>query len=278
MKLNIAAIQIDVIPGQIERNLDRAIELMGAAVDNGAEVLVLPEMFATGFELKHINELAQDEHGEIVRRLCSFARQNHVMVAGGSIMERRADRFYNTMFVMDQRGEVVAKYSKSHLFESGLSEHKYITKGDDIVTFMYRRGGESARISAVICFDLKFEICRNIGLYGTQILCVPAYWPAQKREQFILISRARAYESGYYVVAANATNNGSGFASCGYSAIIDPMGNIIDGAGNEECFLIAEADTEFSAKNRMANFSKLRRAVVDDVRGISDEEKEALWH
>lgn len=277
MKVKVAAIQIDIIPEQVERNLSRAEELMEAAVESGAEILVLPEMFTTGFDFEHIEELAQDAQGETVSRLRRFSARHKVLVAGGSILERRAEHFYNTMFIVDPQGEIISRYSKSHFFPTGMAEYKYLTRGDSISTFLYRRGSEAVKVGAIICFDLKFEICRNLGLAGTQLLCVAAHWPAQRREQFTLFNRARACENSYYVATANATNIGQRFSSCGYSAIIDPLGNILDEAGNEECFVLSEIDTDFPKMYHMVDCGPLRNAVVDDVTAMSQETIDAMW-
>ena len=116
MKIKTAIIQFNITEGQIDTNMHKAEELLAAAALEQVDLLILPEMWNSGFDFS----------GEAVALLRETARRFGVFIIGGSFAEKKHGQFYNTCPVIDRTGEVIAKYRKVHLFRQYLQEHHYI--------------------------------------------------------------------------------------------------------------------------------------------------------
>ena len=200
-QLNIALIQADIEIGNVKANMSKMLGMMeqAAAADRKPDVIVLPEMWNTGYALDRIQELADPMGQETSRTLSEFARKHHIQVVGGSVAERIEDRIYNSMYVFNRSGEQIAKYSKMHLFRL-MDEEKFLQAGQQPVTFEL----EQLKAGASICYDIRFpELSRTLALGGAQALFVPAEWPHPRLHHWRTLLMARAIENQMYVVACN---------------------------------------------------------------------------
>jgi len=237
--MKVALIQMDIVLGDVAANRAKARMLLEQAIQGGAKLLVLPELWTTGYQLADIQQLAETESGETLAMLRQLAQRQGVEIISGSIAEQRAGKVYNTAYAIDRTGEIVAKYSKIHLIGL-MAEDKFITPGNDRVVFdlSFGRGG------LIICYDLRFgELPRALALDGCQALFVPAEWPAVRGEHWRALNIARAIENQMYVIAVNRVGRDRDNEFFGHSLIVDPWGEVLaEGAATEEQVILAEVD------------------------------------
>lgn len=220
-----AVYQMDLIPGVPKDNREKVREWVQETVDKEKpDVLVLPEMWNTGFKLTELNELADVDDEPSASFLQELAKEHHVNIIGGSIANKKNGKFYNTSLVVDREGSVVYKYDKIHLVPM-LNEHQYLSGGTKKVqTFEL----EGVKMGVIICYDLRFpELARKLALEGAQILHVVAEWPLARKNHWKNLLLARAIENQMYVVAPNIVGENEGEVFAGTSMIIDPWGDSI---------------------------------------------------
>lgn len=244
--MKIGCIQLNVGFGKVEENYERAEQLIREAASQGAEIIVLPEMWNTSYALEKLPELADVDGGRTKVFLANLATELHVHIVGGSVATKKSDGFYNTMYTFNKEGQQVGEYDKAHLFKL-MDEHKYLQAGDSMNRFAL---GE-LHAAGVICYDIRFpEWLRAHALAGAKVLFVPAQWPTARTDHWKTLLQARAIENQCFVIAVNRISkkvenfNGS-------SMIIQPWGEVLwIGEEDEELAII---DVDFS--------------IVDEVRG-----------
>ncbi|MEG0473894.1 MAG: nitrilase-related carbon-nitrogen hydrolase, partial [Solibacillus sp.] len=133
--MKIGCIQLNVGFGKVDENYARAEKFIREAVVGGAEIVVLPEMWNSGYALEKLEELA-DINGERTQAfLSALAKELAVHIVGGSVSVKRDNgKFYNTMYTYSRDGELVGEYSKAHLFRL-MDEHLYLESGDTMNRF-----------------------------------------------------------------------------------------------------------------------------------------------
>lgn len=243
--MKIGCIQLNVRFGKVDENFERAESFIRKAADGGAEIIVLPEMWNTGYALQKLAELA-DVDGERTKTFLSkLAKALSVHIVGGSVAVRRGEKFYNTMYTFNKEGQLVSEYSKAHLFRL-MDEHLYLQAGNDMNRFAL---GE-IEAAGVICYDIRFpEWLRAHALQGAKVLFIPAQWPTPRIDHWKTLLQARAIENQCFVIAVNRiANKVENFN--GQSMIIQPWGEVLwTGTEEEELAII---DVDFS--------------IVDEVR------------
>ncbi|MBF0187885.1 MAG: carbon-nitrogen hydrolase family protein [Magnetococcales bacterium] len=232
-----------------ERNLAMAKHWMKAAVDRGARLLVLPENFSfMGEGESRKREMAEDpDRGPSLTFLREFARHHGVWIVGGSVplKTQHADKVTNTAFVVDDLGDVRARYDKIHLFDVNLGGEEPFRESDIIAP-----GWEPViidspfgRIGISICYDLRFpELYRKLAALGATILVVPAAFTLTTgRDHWELLLRARAVENFAYVLASDQWGrHPGGRRTFGHSMIVEPWGSVIAQVPDGEGFALAE--------------------------------------
>jgi predicted amidohydrolase len=232
-----SAIQFNVKQGDVDANLEYVRAALRRVAGQGANLVVLPEMWPTGFAYKNLNELAGRTAG-IVAELLELSRELKLVIIG-SMPEPHGEKVYNTAFVADN-GTLAGAYRKLHLF-SLLGEDKAFDSGDCWLlaeTFL-------GRIGVIICYDLRFpELSRRLALEGAELICVPAQWPKPRQEHWRTLLRARAIENQFYVVACNACGTIGKLDFFGMSMIIDPKGEVLAEGGEAETDISAPLDRQ----------------------------------
>lgn len=240
MKLKIAIAQIDIALGQPQINQKTITDYAKKAADAGVDVLIYPEMWNTGYALTALDTLADVDGVNSQQVLSQLAKTYQLNIIGGSVAILRDGDFYNTMYIFDKNGQKVQEYDKLHLFGL-MNEGQYITSGTKTNSFKLA-GVPSA---GAICYDIRFpEWLRTIMAPGPQeILYIAAQWPIQRIKQWQILLQARAIENQAFVVAANRVGYDDHNVFGGSSLIIDPLGRIVQQAGEEETLLVAEINT-----------------------------------
>lgn len=241
--VNAAALQFNVKQGDVDANLAYVRAAIRRAAERGAQLVLLPEMWSTGFAYKNLNELAL-RTAAIVEELSELSRELKLVIVG-SMPEPNGSKVFNTIYLLDN-GRLVGTYRKIHLF-SLLGEDKAFSSGEKWLLADTSIG----KIGVIICYDLRFpELSRRLAVEGAEILCVPAQWPKPRQEHWRTLLRARAMENQLFVVSCNACGLIGKLDFFGMSMVIDPKGEVMEEAGEEECEI----------------FSSLNMQVIDDWR------------
>lgn len=184
-----------------------------------ADILVLPEMFLTGFTMEP-ETIAEPEAGERISWLVALAQETGKALCG-SLVVKSEESFYNRFFFITPEGDL-CHYDKRHLFRMS-AENEHYQAGNDRCLIHYR----GWRILPIICYDLRFPVfCRNQNDYDLMI-CV-ANWPAPRRQHWRVLLQARAVENQAFVVGVNRVGqDGKGLEYAGDSMVISYKGDIL---------------------------------------------------
>lgn len=234
----VAGIQHDIVWEQPEENFARLAPMIEKAAAAGARLVVLAEMFATGFSMK-TDRIAEPVDGPSAGFLADQARAHGVWVCASVPERANADALPYNQLVLAAPAGSMQRYAKIHPFTYG-REHEHYSAGSGFLSVEI----EGVRCSFFVCYDLRFADEFWALAPQTDCYVVPANWPASRREHWIALLRARAIENQAYVVAVNRVGDGGRLHYCGDSTIIDPFGEILADAGDGEAIITAEIDPE----------------------------------
>jgi predicted amidohydrolase len=233
--MRIAAVQHDIVWEDGAATRDAVLPLLDQASAAGAELIVLTEMFATGFSMRP-ERFAEDEGGPVEQWLLAQASQRNAVLIG-SIAQRGADGRYRNNAVVAAPDGRIDRYAKIHPF-SYSGEHEQYAAGDKPLTVDIR----GLRTSVFVCYDLRFADEFWPLAPDTDLYVVPANWPRERREHWRLLLRARAVENQAYVVGVNRVGSRKDLHYAGDSAIIDPLGRTLVEGSEQPTVLIADID------------------------------------
>lgn len=250
MKTTVALVQMDIALGEPEINRRRGETLIREAVRGGAKVVVLPEMWTTAYSMADIHQLADSDGEPTGQMLAQLARELSIYIVGGSIADILGGKVFNRSRVFDPEGQVIADYSKIHLFRL-MEEDRYLAAGNRPSSF--RLGDITA--GQMICYDLRFpELARTLALSGAEVLFVPAEWPLPRLSHWRALNIARAIENQCYVVACNRVGTKHDPAGdthfFGHSLIVDPWGEVLVEGDDKESILFGELDSSLVSEVR----------------------------
>ena len=215
--LNIAYVQPDIEWHNISGNLRQYDNLLTDI--NGADLIVLPEMFATGFT-NQIEGTSQTMDGQAVNWMQQTATTKNAAIMG-SLLIADNGLYFNRMLMVHPNGQL-EWYDKRHLFRMGC-ENETLTPGTEIRIFEYR----GWRIRPIVCYDLRFPVwLRNTDNNYDLLVCV-ANWPTARHNVFEPLLRARSIENQCYTIGVNRVGtDGLGIDYSGGSVVIDIYGNV----------------------------------------------------
>lgn len=238
--MKISLIQMDMKFCDPESNYSKAEEMICREMQNSPDVIVLPEMWNTGFFPHENLEKLSDKNGETTKQVIgSLAKKYNVNIVAGSVANVKNGKVYNTAYVFSRNGDTVAEYDKTHLF-TPMNEDGFFQKGDKLCKFTL--DGNSCGI--IICYDIRFpELTRSMTVDGLDFLFVVAQWPDIRVPHLTTLARARAIENQMFVACCNSCGKAGTTTYGGNSRIIDPWGEILCEAGAEETVISADCDT-----------------------------------
>jgi predicted amidohydrolase len=244
-------------------NLTRMDRLAAAAVQQGAGLLMLPEIYLSGYNLgDDCARMAEPVDGASAQEAARIAKRHGIALLYG-YAERDGDAIYNSILLIGPDGERLANYRKVHLF--GPEEKRLFEPGKDYVTATLN----GLTIGLAICYDVEFpEFIRTLVLQGADLIAVPTCLTPPYWEIPTTIVRARAYENQVFLAYANHTGTERDLTYIGMSAIVGPDGKDILRAGSEdEALLVAEIDPAAYAQSRALNtyLADRRPALYDAV-------------
>ncbi len=258
--LKLALVQMPVATLAVEDNLARGAELIARAAAEGANLVVLPELWTTGFHWPKNVQMAA-EHVGIHERVAALAVKHGVWLAGSLLSVGVKGGAANTSMLFSPEGACVAQYSKMHLF-SLTGEDRYLEPGAEAVCAELPWG----QAGLTICYDLRFpELWRMLALAGARLILCPAGFPEPRQEHWRTLLRARAIENQCFVAGVNQTGTqtiagGSPLTYFGGSLLVDPWGEVIWEGGRDEALHVAEIDLGKSdeVRRRMTVFQDRR--------------------
>lgn len=224
MDLNIGIIQSDILWESVDENLVLYEKKIEALASEKSDVIVMPEMFSTGFSMNS-SAISQKMTGEIIAWIKNQAIQNNVAIIAGVAIEENGN-YYNRLIWCNENGNTIA-YDKRHLFRIA-GEHKYYKQGDGKIIIEYK----DWKICPFICYDLRFPVwSRNV--INTNHLMEYAYdcaiyianWPESRQMHWSTLLKARAIENQTFVVGVNRVGkDNKEFTYSGNSSVYKPDG------------------------------------------------------
>lgn len=255
--LGMAACQLEVIPGEIEKNLEnmaRQIELI-KYYSPWVKIIVASELILQGSP--HFAKLAQAIPGQITQFCSDVAKKHDIYLIPGSMYEKKGDNIYNSSPVFDSKGEIIEIYHKMYPWKP----HEKTKSGDKTLVFDMPGFG---KIGLCNCYDLWFpELIRDLAFKGAEVIFAPTATGTQDREQEIILARAAAIQNQCYLVSINGLGiNGVSSGGKGHSLIVDPEGNIIQKAGQLQENIIAILDLDAVQRSREYGIAGVTRPVA----------------
>jgi len=232
--MRVAIAQMDIAWEDRDANFRKAESMMDDARGEGADLLVLPEMFALGFTMNGA-AFAEDEDGPTTRFLSRLAREGGMHVLGSCVFKGRK-KPRNAALLYSPDGAVLARYDKIHPFSMSDEDKHYGAGTRPVVVPVL-----GFNVQLTICYDLRFPELYRAGLErGADLITVVANWPIERELHWRFLARTRAIDNLAYVVACNRTGEGGGLTYPGASMVVDPAGEVLVNGGREEAVYVAE--------------------------------------
>ncbi|MDE3088566.1 MAG: carbon-nitrogen family hydrolase, partial [Chloroflexota bacterium] len=220
--ITIALAQIDVALGNPAQNLETARAQIAQAKASAADIVVLPELWSTAYDLERADAHAAPLDAGMFATVASVARENHIAVVG-SLLEAHNGKVYNTATFVDARGNRVGMYRKLHLVPM-LDEDKYLVGGDEAQVFDTGFG----KFALAVCYDLRFpELWRHYTLAGARVAFLPAEWPQPRIAHWRTLLPARAIENQIFMIGCNRVGTSKDQTFGGHSMIVNPWGEVL---------------------------------------------------
>ena len=233
-----------------KQNLATAESMIREAVQKGAQIVALPEMFNCPYSNKYFREYAEREDGETVQFLSALAKELNIYLIGGSIPEIDNGNVYNTSFSFDKEGKTIGKHRKMHLFDIDVKggirfmESETLTPGENMTIL----DTEFCKVGVAICYDVRFpELFRKMTLEGTKLVILPgAFNMTTGPAHWELTMRARALDNQIYFAAVSPARDTEGpYQAYGNSCIANPWGEFSGKTDANESIVYAKIDLDY---------------------------------
>ena len=258
--MKVAVAQISCSLGDAETNLSKVRDFSQKAKEAGAELTVFPEMTDTGYSMPVIQKHASHWKTGFVANLQKIANELSMVIVSG-VSERDGSSIYNSQVLIDAKGDIVAKYRKTHLYAvAPVEEQRCFAPGNTFQSFSLG----NLRFGFSICYDLRFpELYRKLVTeQNVGVFLISSAWPFPRDEHFRVLAQARAIENQSYMIASNRVGKDEDAWFCGNSAIIDPRGVVIAAASpDREELICADVSEELvqSVRRRMQSLGHRRQ-------------------
>lgn len=242
-----------------ERNLKQSKESTIQASHQGAQLVAFPESFLFLGSDRCLSEVAEPLTGKTVSTFQELALKENISILMGGFFETNPEnpkKVFNTSILIDKQGEILGSYRKIHLFDSslegvGLHESNYVAAGKDLILLDHEVG----KIGLTICYDIRFPMLfQTLTQRGAEIIFVPAAFTYTTGQvHWLSLLKARAIENQVYIVAPGQTgHHNKKRRSWGHSMIIDPWGEVIADAKEEQGIIYGDIDLGHLKKIRQS--------------------------
>ncbi len=251
-KLRVALIQMGCVIGDKVKNISTALHLLDH-IGGKADMVCFPEFFTTGYNLDVLGDALFDlaepvPDGETTRWLADVARRFDLAVVAGLVEQEPyvTGLLYDTVVLVNRRGELVGRHRKSHLYPA---EHRFFRSGDELAVFDL----DGLRVGVAICFEAAFpSIFSTLALRGAQVVFNPSAIPVGFDYLQDLRTRARAQDNQFFVAAVNHVGDEGGVTYCGRSQVADPRGEVVAMASDRTAeALVVELDLSLIRDQRL---------------------------
>lgn len=237
--MKIYCVQHDIAWENRRANFAKVESLLAAAKLEAGSLVLLPEMFASGFSM-NVAAIHEGRERESERFLAATAKKFGIFLLGGIVTTKTNGKGSNQSVVFTPDGKELARYSKMQPFTPG-GESAMFDAGRSPTLFDW----QGLKVSPFICYDLRFpEHFRTATKRGAQLITVIASWPVTRIQHWITLLQARAIENQAYVAGVNRCGKDPKLSYNGRSLIIGPKGDILADAGNGESVISAEVNLE----------------------------------
>lgn len=265
LNMKVACIQMDVLHCKKQENLEKALCMALKAVDKGAELVVFPEVFPTGFCYENLSQASESFPSPVLENLACFSEANDCILLGSIIQkdsrvnsqekysgdgenifpekekgsrENKNPALYCNLGFCLESGTLAGTYPKTHPFKA---ENKYFSKGNSIEPISLKK--QNLKIGFEICYEIRFpEVARKLALAGSDLLVTTAAFPNPRSEHWKILAKARAIENQIPHIACNRTGSAPDCSYFGNSMIIDAWGEVKADAGSKECVIVYDLD------------------------------------
>lgn len=243
--------KIAVIQNKVYENISQTLENINLLLDKAnlenIDFLVFPEMFTTPYENKYFIKYSQKEDSLILDFLNRVSLKYNTYIIGGSIPFIDDGKIFNSTFVFNRDGKIIARYDKIHLFEieypdgTKFSENEVFTPGSKLGIF----DTEFGQMGVMICFDIRFPyLASKLMEVGAKVIFVPAAFntftgPLHWRTTF----RARAIDNQLFLVGASPSSDSYGsYKTYGHSIVVNPLGKVLYEFSDLESMIVIDLD------------------------------------
>ena len=245
----------------------------------GADILLLPEMFCCPYSVESFPAFAEPQGGPLWQACAGIAEKYHICFSAGTMPERdEQGRIYNTAFVFGPDGKQLARHRKMHLFDIDVKggqhfrESAVLTPGDSVTTFTAELPSGPVTFGLAVCYDIRFpELFRLMALEGAQVILVPAAFNMTTGPRhWELLFRSQAVNNQVFIAGTAPTRNeSSSYISWGHSIIADPWGDVDSHMDAGEDFRITEIDLgQISEVREQIPVLRHRRTDIYELREI----------
>lgn len=235
--MKVICAQFDSVWQDAAANIEQLQTLMQQCMLTQPDVVVLPELFHSGFSMDIAN-IVQSRSGPLYQQLSQLAQQYCVYLIAGVALDAEHKKALNSALVFDRNGVEQACYVKNHPFTYGKEEQFYQAGNQQIVFEI-----EQTPCTVFICYDLRFpELFRKLARQ-VEMTFVIANWPASRQAHWQTLLRARAIENQCFMVGVNRIgDDGNGLHYAGGSMVVDPLGEVLCSMQADEAWQLTEID------------------------------------
>jgi N-carbamoylputrescine amidase len=260
--LKAAAVCMNSMPGEVDRNLDRIQTFVSEASDKGANIICFPEFSVTGYILKQPDHAyTRKGSGEVIRRLARMAQEAHLVLMAGMIEITDGEKPFITQVAAGPDG-LVGLYRKTHLAPP---ERDIYQAGEEIKVYKY----ENTTLGIQLCYEAHFpELSTIMALMGAEVIFIPHAsprgTPGEKLQSWMRHLPGRAFDNSIFLVACNQVGGiGKRLSFPGVACVLGPDGKVLARyAGQEEKIIFAELKSDVLQRirrHRMKYFIPHRR-------------------
>ncbi len=257
-------VQLDIQWEDREANCRTVDDLLATTDIAQGDLILLPEMFDTGFSLNV--EKTSDRDEWTLGYLRGLAARLGVWVQGGRTVAGTGGRkATNRAPVIDATGQLACEYHKVHPFSFGREGERF-RGGERVETYLWGTGENSICVAPSICYDLRFpELFRLQVLCKAECLCLGANWPVARQHHWRALAIARAIENQAYMLLVNRTGDDPHLSYGGGTLAVCPRGEVLGELADEEGVLSVEVNAD-----KVRRWREAFRAL-DDIRLISND-------